>query len=70
MAEDRPDCYSLYVVTGCGGEPTLHTIVNPASLPWDEVTRVQHYRLGTGTMTQPVSTHSDTDQDRRGHDNG
>ena len=57
----------------CGsasGEPTLHAIENPASLPWHEVTKVQHYWLDTGTIIQLVSTHSDTDQDRRGHDNG
>ena len=31
VAEDRPDCYWLYVVTGCASEPALmEPIRNPA----------------------------------------
>ncbi|MCY4342461.1 MAG: helicase-related protein [Gammaproteobacteria bacterium] len=44
VAEDRSDCYWLYVVTGCVGEPTLREpILDPARFPWREVTKVQHY---------------------------
>ena len=31
VAEDRPDCFWLYVVTNCAGEPVLQEpILNPA----------------------------------------
>ena len=51
VAEDRPDCYWLYVVTGCAGEPTLREpILDPARFPWREVTKVQHYWLDVGQM--------------------
>ena len=50
-AEDRPDCYWLYVVTGCASEPTLREPVrDPARFPWREVKKVQHYRIGVETM--------------------
>ena len=43
-AEDRPDCYWLYVVTDCAGTPRLRApIPDPARRPWHEVTQVQHY---------------------------
>jgi len=52
VAEDRPDCYWLYVVTDCASEPKLRKpIRNPAKSPWREVTKVQHYRLDVDTIT-------------------
>jgi superfamily II DNA or RNA helicase len=55
VAEDRPDCYWLYVVTECKGDPKLQEpIKDPARLRWHEVTKVSHYYLSvdaiTGTM--------------------
>jgi superfamily II DNA or RNA helicase len=51
VAEDRPDCYWLYVVTNCKADPTLREPVpNPARLQWQEVTKVAHYRLTTDDM--------------------
>jgi hypothetical protein len=44
VAEDRPDCYWLYVVTNCGTQPTLQEpIKDPARLEWKEVVKVAHY---------------------------
>ncbi len=44
MAEDRRDCYWLYVVTNCGTTPELQEPVkDPARFPRHEVTKVQHY---------------------------
>src|SRR6185369_3092904 len=44
VAEDRPDCYWLYIVTDCDAVPRLHEpIRNPARLDWNEVTKVAHY---------------------------
>ncbi len=55
VAEDRPDCYWLYVVTGCAGTPVLQEpVANPARFPWREVTKVQHYYLSVDAMTRPM----------------
>ena len=40
VAEDRPDCYWLYVVTDCGRPPVLQApIPDRASFPWREVSK-------------------------------
>ena len=55
VAEDRPDCYWLYVVTDCAGDPKLREPVrDPARFPWREVSKVQHYRLEVDAMTKPM----------------
>ena len=47
VAEDRADCYWLYVVTECKGESPLlnEPILNPAKMPWHEVKKIEHYYL-------------------------
>jgi hypothetical protein len=46
VAQDRRDCYWLYVVTNCDSEPTLFPpLKDPAQLPWGEVYKVQHYAI-------------------------
>lgn len=48
VAEDRRDCYWLYVVTHCNTTPRLREpIRDPARLEWTEVTKVAHYRIDT-----------------------
>ena len=60
VAEDRPDCFWLYVVTNCASAPELQEpIRNPARFPWREVTKVQHYWLDVGAMTKPMETRED-----------
>ena len=55
VAEDRRDCYWLYVVTNCVAEPQLQEpIKGPARFPWHEVSKVQHYWLDVGAMTRPM----------------
>ena len=55
IAEDRRDCYWLYVVTNCANSPQLQEpIRDPASFPWHEVTKVQHYWLQVDAMTKPM----------------
>jgi hypothetical protein len=46
-AEDRQDCYWLYVVTHCKRPegPKLMQIANPAHLEWDEIRKIDHYAL-------------------------
>ena len=55
VAEDRRDCYWLYVVTNCAAEPQLQEpIKDPARFPWHEVSKVQHYWLEVDAMTRPM----------------
>ena len=62
VAEDRRDCYWLYVVTNCAASPTLQEPVkDPARFTWREVTKVAHYRLEVNAMTQPMLVQEDQD---------
>ncbi len=55
VAEDRRDCYWLYIVTNCATCPILQEpIKDPARFPWQEVTKVAHYRLEINAMTKPM----------------
>ncbi len=64
VAEDRRDCYWLYVVTDCASEPTLQKPVkDPVRHPWREVSKVQHYQLNVSAMTAPITVQ----EDRTGH---
>ena len=60
MAEDRRDCYWLYIVTNCATEPTLQEpVMDPVWLEWHEVTKVAHYYLSVNAMTQPMMVRED-----------
>jgi len=53
VAEDRPECYWLYVVTNCSTEPTLQEPVkDPARLKWHEVRKVQHYWIDCSQLAR------------------
>jgi superfamily II DNA or RNA helicase len=55
VAEDRRDCYWLYVVTDCDSKPTLQEpIRDPAQFPWHEVSKIQHYWLEIDALQQPL----------------
>ena len=55
VAEERRDCYWLYVVTDCKNEPQLQNpIKDPARLQWHEVKKVDHYYLSIDAVTQPM----------------
>jgi superfamily II DNA or RNA helicase len=55
VAEDRRDCFWLYIVTNCSAEPQLQEpIRDPARLDWTEVTKVAHYYLSVNAMTTPM----------------
>jgi len=61
VAEDRPDCFWLYVVTDCDNAPRLQDpIRDPARLDWNEVTKVAHYYLAVNAMTKPMQVREDT----------
>ena len=55
VAEDRRDCYWLYVVTNCATEPKLQKpIKDPVRFPWHEVKKVSHYYLSVDSIAQPM----------------
>jgi superfamily II DNA or RNA helicase len=61
VAEDRRDCYWLYVVTNCDAKPALQEpIRDPARLPWHEVTQVAHYYLSVDALTQPMQVREES----------
>ncbi|MFQ5744832.1 MAG: helicase-related protein, partial [Acidobacteriota bacterium] len=60
VAEDRRDCYWLYIVTNCGEAPVLQEpILDPAQHEWNEVKKVQHYYLRVDAMTRPMQVRED-----------
>jgi hypothetical protein len=60
VAEDRRDCYYLYIVTNCATEPTLQKPVkDPAWLEWHEATKVAHYYLSVNAMTRSMQKQED-----------
>jgi hypothetical protein len=62
VAEDRRDCYWLYVVTDCRTTPRLREpIKDPARLPWHEVRKVDHYWLAVDALTQPMQVREDSE---------
>jgi len=66
VAEDRRDCYWLYVVTGCKLQPNLQEpIKNPARFPWHEVKKVDHYYLSVDALTQPMQVREQTEAYKR-----
>jgi hypothetical protein len=55
VAEDRRDCYWLYIVTNCKEEPKLQDPVkDPTRLKWHEVKKVDHYYLSVDAVTKPM----------------
>ena len=52
VAEDRRDCYWLYLVTDCNAEPRLQTVSDPAKFQWQEITKVEHYRLDVSSIKE------------------
>jgi superfamily II DNA or RNA helicase len=61
VAEDRRDCYWLYVVTDCKSNPKLQNpIKDPARLDWHEVKKVDHYYLSIDAVTQPMQVREKT----------
>lgn len=61
VAQDRRDCYWLYVVTDCNTTPQLQEpIRDPARFAWNEVTKVAHYYLSVNAMTKPMEVREDS----------
>ena len=60
VAEDRRDCYWLYIVTDCATSPKLQEPVqDPARLQWHEVVKVAHYSMSVNAITQPMQVRED-----------
>ena len=61
VADDRRDCFWLYVVMNCDTTPVLQEpIRDPARLDWTEVTKVAHYYLSVGAMQKPMQVREDS----------
>jgi superfamily II DNA or RNA helicase len=61
VAEDRRDCYWLYVVTNCGTSPQLQEpIKDPARFEWHEVTKVAHYYLSVDALIRPMQVREES----------
>ncbi|HOG28744.1 MAG TPA: helicase-related protein [Vicinamibacterales bacterium] len=59
VAEDRRDCFWLYVVTNCkaeGGPTLLPPIRDPARLAWQEVKKVEYYALSARDLSRSAQT--------------
>ena len=53
VAEDRRDCYWLYLVTACASDsPQLTVVRDPASQEWQAIKKVDHYSLSVGNLRQ------------------
>ncbi len=53
VAEDRRDCYWLYVVTECAtDQPKLTAVFDPASRPWEAITKVAHFQLSSKKLAK------------------
>jgi superfamily II DNA or RNA helicase len=64
VAEDRRDCYWLYVVTHCDTAPKLQAIRDPTALPWHEVKKVDHYWLAVDAMLETIRVREPIESDR------
>ena len=52
--------YWLYVVFHCAtANPTVNILRNPATLDWQPIVKVEHYRLNVHSIKQPVELHED-----------
>ena len=55
VAEDRRDCFWLYVVTDCKSTPLLQNPIKyPVRFEWHEVKKVEHYYLSVDAVTNPM----------------
>ena len=60
IAEDRRDCYWLYVVTNCASTPELQEpIRDPLRYQWHKVTKVAHYYMSVDALKQPMEIRED-----------
>ncbi len=50
VAEDRRDCYWLYLVTNCKTDPKLEEFKDPAVHPWKPIQKIQHYTLNSSQL--------------------
>jgi hypothetical protein len=63
VAEDRRECYWLYIVTDCKSGPVLQNpITDPARFQWHEVKKVEHYYLSVDAVTKPMEIREESGQ--------
>lgn len=53
VAQDRRECFWLYVVTSCKTEhPDVHARKDPAGLPWEPIQKIEHYMLSLARLEE------------------
>lgn len=52
--------YWLYVVFNCGATPSINVLRDPATLDWQPIVKVEHYRLKADSVRNPVHLHEDS----------
>lgn len=60
VAEDRRDCFWLYVVTDCRTSLKLQMIKDPANVKWREVKKIDHYYLSVNAMKDTLQFKEET----------
>ena len=66
VAQDRRDCYWLYIVTNCATAPELQEpIKDPIRFQWHEVTKVARYYLSVNALKQPMEVREGAESYRR-----
>jgi superfamily II DNA or RNA helicase len=52
--------YWLYVVLQCASSPSINVLRDPASLDWQAIVKVEHYKLKIDSLTKPVNLRDDS----------
>jgi len=52
--------YWLYVVFNCGTTPSINVLRDPATLEWQPIVKVEHYRLKQDSVKSPVELKEDS----------
>jgi SNF2 family DNA or RNA helicase len=58
----------LYVVFHCASQPSLNIIQDPATLDWQPIVKIEHYRLKQDSVKHPVELKEDAPPYRTGGD--
>ncbi len=70
-AQRMKNDYWLYVVFHCASpDPSINILRNPATLEWQPVVKVEHYRLKADSIRHPIELHEERADYRTDNDAG
>lgn len=58
--------YYLYIVLHCGSTPSLNIFQDPATLDWQPIVKVEHYRLKQDSIKHPLELKEEPPRYRTG----